>query len=59
MAGFSKSIQERFNKPWRPMVQTGLGKQISKKRFPEKQEINYETKLKKFKGQNKVSQQLF
>ena len=59
MAGFSKSIQERFNKPWRPMVQTGLGKQISKKRFPEKQEINYETKFKKLKGQNKVSQQIF
>ena len=56
MAGFSKSIQERFNKPWRPMVQTGLGKQISKKRYPEKQEINYESKLKKLKNHAKVSQ---
>ena len=56
MAGFSKSIQERFNKPWRPMVQSGLGKKISKKRFPEKQDTYCPTKFKKSKAQNKVSQ---
>ena len=39
MAGFSKSIQERFNKPWRPVVQVGHGKNITKKRKPEKLEI--------------------
>ena len=39
MAGFSRSIQERFNKPWRPVSQTGNGKNITKKRKPEKLEI--------------------
>ena len=59
MAGFSKSIQERFSKPWRPMIQTGLGKQISKKRFPEKQDTYCRAKFNKSKAQNKGSQQTF
>lgn len=62
MAGFSSSIQERYNRQWRPTIpksqgpvnQTGFGKKLTKKRQPEKHDLKLENKFRKTKDQKRA-----
>lgn len=55
MAGFSESYQNRFNRKWKPVQQIGTGKKFSKKRHPEKQEIESGKRPMKYEQQKKAS----
>ena len=47
MAGFSKSIQHRYETKWYPIQQKGRGNKITKQRHQTKQDIGSVKKSKK------------